>query len=259
MLDRNIEFKSVKLGGLPTICCTRTELAQVMVQDALQQKDSSRSLLPKLVFSTNGQGIALSAKSLEFQEAMSKADIIHADGMPIVLFSKLTRSPLPDRIATTDFFHDAAKFASDNQLNFFMLGANEHENKQAVINIKELYPNLNIVGSRSGYYTEEETDSICNEIVACKTDILWVALGKPKQEYWAVQNKEKLRGVTWIKTCGGLYSFLSGTAPRAPKWMQRLGLEWLFRVWQEPTRLAGRYISTNFIAAIQLLTKSDYK
>src|SRR5690606_21532896 len=102
-----------------------------------------------------------------------------------------------------------------------------------------------------------DNDRICAEIRTAKPDVLWVALGKPRQEFWCRENREQLRGIGWIKTCGGLYAFLAGDVPRAPLWMQKAGLEWLFRTFDDPGRLIWRYFATNPYAFFRLLTKTE--
>lgn len=242
-----------RLGGLETVRLTRAGLAQEMVRDCLEARRIGAAARPKLVFSSNGQGLALVRSSPEFMAVMSQADIVHADGMPVVAFSKMTKSPLPERIATTDFFHDAAAAAAKSGLRFFVLGASEDQNRRAVECMQRLYPDLQIVGRHNGFFTEAEEEAVLEKIVAARTDVLWVALGKPKQEYWSAKVRDKLPGVGWIKTCGGLYAFLAGDAPRAPGWMQRLSLEWFYRAVQEPLRLGPRYAATNLAAVLQLI------
>lgn len=242
------------VGGLVTASVTRRELAEVMVRDCRLARENLAEWLPRVVFSSNGQGIALAGQDAEFAATMAKADIIHADGMPVVFASRMTAHPLPERIATTDFFHDAAKAAEEQGLKFFILGAEEEQNRAATEEIAKMYPQLKIVGRRNGYFPAELDAEVCEEIRESGADVLWVALGKPRQERWAIENRQRLRGVGWIKTCGGLYAFLAGDAPRAPLWMQRCGLEWLYRAAKEPRRLAFRYIITNPYSLYRLLS-----
>ena len=247
------DLKRIRVGGFSTVIATRAELASQMSKECLAAR-VGRERPPRLVFSSNGQGIALAAENDTFARAMRAADIIHADGMPVVVASRLlTKSPLPERVSTTDFFHDAAREAVNAGLKFYFLGAKEAQNAAAVAAAEKMYPGLQIVGRRDGYFSAEDIDALCEEIVALRTDVLWVALGKPKQELWSVAHKDKLNGVGWIKTCGGLFSFLSGEVDRAPRWMQRLSLEWMHRMLREPGRLAGRYLMTNTLAAWRLL------
>jgi exopolysaccharide biosynthesis WecB/TagA/CpsF family protein len=248
------------LGGFPTAAVTRAELAAIMTRDCLAARAAADKPLPKLVFSSNGQGIALAAQDKCFHKAMMQADIIHADGMPVVFASRfLGAHRLPERIATTDFFHDAARAAAVAGLRFFILGGSETQNLNAVEAMKRLYPGIAICGRHNGYFPPEKNAEICREIVECGTDVLWVGLGKPKQEHWSVENRERLKGVGWVKTCGGLYAFLTDEVSRAPDWMQKAGLEWLYRTMQEPGRLAWRYLTTNVIAAYCLLSRSEWR
>jgi exopolysaccharide biosynthesis WecB/TagA/CpsF family protein len=177
---------------------------------------------------------------------MSQADIIHADGMSVVIASRLlTNRPLPERICTTDFFRNAAPAAVTAGLSFFLLGGSESQNKAACEAVQSQYPELRIAGRHHGFIDEQADERLCAEIVASRTDVLWVALGKPRQEFWSVRNRNRLAGVGWIKTCGGLFSYISDEVSRAPVWMQDRGLEWLYRAMQEPTRLTWRYLLTN--------------
>lgn len=249
-------FPRPLVGGFPTAALTRAQLAQVMVSDCLAARAARSTSRPRLVFSSNGQGIALAGQDTEFAQVMAAADIIHADGMPVVMASRLTRTPLPERIATTDFFHDAAQAAIASGLSFFMLGASEQQNAAAVAAIRRDYPALRIAGSHHGYFKDEDSGRICDLVNASGADVLWVALGKPRQERWCVANRERL-DVGWVKTCGGLYAFLAGDDPRAPEWMQRMGLEWVYRMLDDPARLGWRYLSTNPYAFYRLLRYTE--
>lgn len=253
MATSELEHPQVVVGGFNTISCTADELAGLMLKDCLAARAEQTPTSPKLVFSSNGQGLALAGKSPEFMDVMSRADIVHADGMPVVFASKMTAAPLPERIPTTDFFHNAARVAEPHGLRFFMLGAKEEQNVAAVDAILERYPDLNIVGRHHGYFTEDEDEAVCEMIRESRADVVWIALGKPRQEKWCLRNRDRLKGVGWLKTCGGLYAFLAGDVPRAPGWMQTAGLEWAFRMLDDPKRLAWRYLSTNPYAFYRLL------
>lgn len=243
------------LGGWPHVCLTRDGFAELMARDCLQAREAKIPLFPKLAFSMNGQALSLAATDTCFKDAMFQADYIQADGQSLVIASRyLCDEPLPEKIPTTDFFHNAAKVAEKEGLRFYILGASAEDNKRAIDNIKRQYPNLQIVGYRDGYFTKDDEDEICREIVELGTDVLWLGLGKPKEQIFCIRNKTKLAGVAWIKTCGGLFDFLSEKNSRAPEWMQNAGLEWLYRTAQEPRRLFWRYFTTN-IHTIYLLIK----
>jgi len=253
---RNEWADTVVVGGFPTIRLTRAELAAVMVRDCVANRRQPTTH-PKLVFSSNGQGISLAGTDRTFADTMSQADIIHADGMSVVIASRLlTHRPLPERICTTDFFHDAALAAVTAGLSFFLLGGNEAQNKAVCEAVQNKYPDLRIAGRHHGFVDEQEDDRLCAAIVASGTDVLWVAMGKPKQELWCVRNRRRLAGVGWIKTCGGLFAFLTNEVSRAPSWMQEWGLEWLYRTTQEPKRLAWRYLLTNPHSLYRMVRRS---
>jgi len=174
--------------------------------------------------------------------------------MPLVYFSRLKHeSPLPERVATTDFFHDAARVAEIHGMSFYLLGGEGAENARAARAVRRHYPGLRIAGARHGYFDPAEEGDIVAEIRDSGADVLWVGLGVPREQAFMVRNRSRLEGLTWIKSCGGLFNFLSGTRRRAPVWMQRAGLEWSFRLAQEPRRLAVRYALTNVHALYRML------
>lgn len=239
------KFPQVIVGGIATVSCTGTELANQMVHDCLESRKHPGETAPKLVFCTNGQGIALAGRSVSHMQDMSNADYVYADGMSVVFASRKTQFPLPERISTTDFFHDASIVAEQNDLRYYLLGSSEEQNSAAVAQINKQYPGVSIVGRFTGKVGVDFDEAICAEIRECKPDVLWVALGKPLQEQWCVRNQDRLHGVGWVIPCGGLYAFLAGDVPRAPSWMQQIGIEWLFRLAGDPKRLFWRYFWTN--------------
>jgi exopolysaccharide biosynthesis WecB/TagA/CpsF family protein len=247
-------MEKVLIGGLPITNLSREGWAACMVE--VCQKRISEDM-PKVVFSANGQVVAECYRNKEVKALITKADYLDADGQPLVFASKLlTKTPLPERVATTDFFHNAAQAAEEAGLRFYFLGATKENNQIAVNAIQKLYPRLQIVGHRDGYFTQAQEPAIIQHIHTVKTDVLWVGLGVPRQEEFVIRNKQALRGVGWIKTCGGLFDYFNPKTKRAPAWMQKSGLEWLFRMINEPHKYAKRYIITNPIALWVLLTQT---
>ena len=205
--------------------------------------------------SVNGQVISLCARDPSVAALFGAADSISADGQPMVALSRLfARTPLPERVATTDLFPAVAKLATKAGLSFYILGASERVNAKAVEEIRKAHPGLKIVGRRNGYFARDDEDALCAEIASLQPDILWISLGCPLEQQFVHRNLRKLAGVGIIKTAGGLLDFLSLEKPRAPSWMQRLGFEWLFRTMLEPKRLLMRYVTTNPHALYVLLT-----
>jgi len=248
------------IGGLPIISVTRFEFAEMMVRDWRLAKAAEKPFSPKVSFSANGELLSLNASSSEFAEVLEQADTIDADGQSLVLFSKFWPGPpLPDRIATTDFFHDAAAVAESHGISFYLLGATEEVITNTVVKVREMYPRLKIAGWRNGYFDLSEEKEIIEQIRATNPDIIWIGMGSPRQQNFCIRVRDQLAGVTWIKTCGGLFDFISGQHRRAPLWMQKIGFEWLFRLALEPRRLFWRYAFTNFHALYLMLIRSNQK
>ena len=228
-----------------------------MVDHGLTMQARGVSEPPRLAVSVNGQIISMYHADRSFRDLVNQADVLDADGMSVVFAARLrSRAGLPERVATTDFFHDVAELAQEVGLRFYFIGATEDQNARAVQSVRRLYPNLMIAGRRDGFFKPEEEAEICREIVAAGTDILWVGMGAPRQEAFAVRNRHRLQGVSWVKTCGGLFDFLSGQRRRAPSWMQRCGLEFVFRTLLEPKRLFWRYVTTSPQALYHMALKT---
>ncbi|HEY4075963.1 MAG TPA: WecB/TagA/CpsF family glycosyltransferase [Rhizomicrobium sp.] len=251
----NESYGEVMVGGLSTACLSRGGLARMMLHDCLDARASADSQ-PKLVFASNGHAIALAARDEAFRFVFKQADIIHADGQAAVFASRLlTRTPIPERSATTDFIHDACKVAVSHGLRFFLLGATEEANGETARVLRQTYPGLQIVGRRHGYFSRDEEEEICDEINLTLPDVIWVGLSVPLEYEFAVRNRTRLNA-GWLVTCGGCYNFITGAYKRAPRWMQATGLEWLFRLAREPKRLFWRYAVTNPLAIFLLLTRT---
>lgn len=232
------------LGRLPIAQTDLESSARGFIDEALARRGKGRR--PFYSTSANGQVLALCGKDPAFLALMRKADQIHADGMPMVLFSKLfSKTPLPERVATTDLVHKVAELAQEAGVSFYFLGASEEVNAGAVEEMRSRYPRLVFAGRRNGYFSRDEEDSVVANVNAAKPDILWIGLGVPLEQQFLDRNIDRLTGVGVVKTSGGLFDFISGRNSRAPRWMQAAGLEWLYRLWLEPRRLAVRYLTTN--------------
>jgi exopolysaccharide biosynthesis WecB/TagA/CpsF family protein len=244
-------YDRVVVGGLNTACVSRRQLGRLMVGDCLAARGGKRAA--KLVFASNGHAVALAALRPEFRRQLEQADLIHADGTPIVFASRLlTSTPVPERSATTDFIFDAADAAEQHGLKFFLLGSTEEINARCAENLRKAYPGVEITGRRNGYFPPGEEARICDEINRSGADVVWVGLGVPLEYEFCLRNKDRLK-VGWIVTCGGCFNFAAGDYVRAPHWMQKTGLEWLHRLWCEPKRLFWRYLITNPVAIAVLL------
>lgn len=233
----------------------RHETARAIVEEALKRRNLWR--YPAYLTSTNGE-VTYRCNFDETERALFlQADAIHADGMFHVFVSRLRGdTPLPERVATSDLFFDVAALAEISGATMFMLGATQKTNDAAVKAVKREFPKLDIVGHRNGFFEGlAEEIAACNQIAGLAPDILWVSMGVPREQKFVVRHRHRLSSVGVIKTSGGLFDLLAAANTRAPLWMRNAGLEWLWRTYQEPRRLAWRYIKTNPVALYLLLTK----
>ena len=168
---------------------------------------------------------------------LMNADFVTADGMPIVLLSRLLRRGLPARVTGADMVPAICRRCAEEGLKVYVLGGD----KDAVA---EAFAKLGVkclAGHDDAFVKlDEQQPEIVERINAAKPDILFVALGNPKQELWMGRNASKL-GVGAMVGIGGTFNFIAGKVKRAPKWMQKSGLEWIYRIIQEPGRLWRRY------------------
>jgi N-acetylglucosaminyldiphosphoundecaprenol N-acetyl-beta-D-mannosaminyltransferase len=245
-----------EIGGLPIAVIDRARSAELMVDVALARRGSSER--PLVFTSANGQVLSMCARDERIRDLFLDADLIHADGMPLVFVSRLFHeTPLPERVATTDLFHDVATVAQHRGARIYLLGAAKAVVTKTAQRVRELYPDLAVAGFDCGYLRREgDEDRVIAEINKAQPDILWLGLGAPNEQLFAARARDRLRNVGLIKTSGGLFDFISGKNTRAPEWMQRAGLEWAYRIYLEPRRLVWRYLVTNPHAVFLLLTRT---
>ena len=244
----------ITLGGLRIAVLDLEQTADFMINAVFPHRRVTR---PIYLTSANGEVLARCSTEPTTDQLFRSADLINADGQPLVAVSRL-KSPmrLPERVATTDLFHVVARKAEEANLSFYMFGADETENAVAVANVRKMYPKLRIVGHFHGYLRGDALRAKVDEINELAPDYLWVALGVPYEQAFVAEYTSRLTQVGVIKTSGGLFNFLSGSRARAPRWMQDAGLEWAWRIWLEPRRLFWRYLTTNPRALYLLFNKS---
>src|ERR1700739_3521366 len=233
----------ISLGGMRLAVLDIEQPANFMIDVFFPRRRVSR---PLYLTSANGEVLARCSTEPMTGRLFRAADLINADGQPLVTVSRLNSpTPLPERVATTDLFHVVARKAEAAGLTFYMFGADEDENAAAVANVRKLYPALQIIGHSHGYLRGAALRAKVDEINRLAPDYLWVALGVPYEQAFVDEFTPRLSNVGVIKTSGGLFNFLSGSRTRAPQWMQTVGLEWAWRIWLEPRRLFWRYFTTN--------------
>jgi N-acetylglucosaminyldiphosphoundecaprenol N-acetyl-beta-D-mannosaminyltransferase len=193
----------------------------------------------------------------EFRGMLDEADVVVADGMPLIWASCLQGTPLPQRVAGSSLVWSLASAAADRGRSLYLLGGDPGAADNAARVLKSRYPDLRIAGSdcpEMGFDKDpERIEEVLKKVLAAGPDIVYVALGSPKQERLIRQVRARLPHVWWLGV-GISLSFIAGDVRRAPRWIQKLGLEWLHRLVQEPGRLAKRYLVHGLPFAARLLT-----
>jgi exopolysaccharide biosynthesis WecB/TagA/CpsF family protein len=246
---------AVRVGGLPIAVMNRRQTALYTVDCAMSGKGHDRRCL--LHTTANGQVISLCASRPDVRRLFDEADLVSADGMSVVFASRMRcPSALPERVATTDTFHDVAVVAAERGATFYFLGGTQETVEGAARRARQLHPRLRLVGWHHGHFGRECDDEIGDEINAAAPDILWVGMGVPRQQEFIIGQRARWTRIGVAKTCGGLFDFLAGKNSRAPIWMQSAGLEWFYRAMLEPRRLGWRYLMTNPHAMYVMWTDS---
>lgn len=234
-------YESAIVGGIKTACVDRQQLVDILCE-IIENKE--RTVKPFCVSSTNGHSVSLYNKDKRTREIIDDVDLMHADGQSIIIFSKLfCVNKISERTATTDLFTDFGEL-SNTSLSHFLFGGEESLLNDCAQIISAKYSNFKVCGTHSGYFDEYQSMEIVKKINDARPDVLWVGLGKPKEQKFVHRFKHYLE-VPVIITCGGCYNYVTGDYKRAPELLQKLGLEWLHRMLSEPRKLFLRYLLTN--------------
>jgi N-acetylglucosaminyldiphosphoundecaprenol N-acetyl-beta-D-mannosaminyltransferase len=205
----------------------------------------------------NAAKVVNAQKDEALRESIVSCDIINADGQAIVWASRFLGKPLPERVAGIDIMANLVKLAAEKKYRIFFLGAKEDVVKQVVEVYTKMYGKDIIAGYRNGYFTKEEEQDVAKQIADSGASILFVAMSSPKKEIFLNTYKNLIQ-TPFIMGVGGSFDVVSGLVKRAPVWMQKWGLEWFYRVIQEPRRMWKRYLFGNS-EFIYLVVKEKWK
>lgn len=192
----------------------------------------------------NASKINLMNENKELADIVNECPLINADGQSIVWASRLLGYKVPERVAGIDLFIKIIEICAMKGYKPYFFGAKEEVVRTVVEKFKEQYPNLKTAGYRNGYFKDEESEEIATRINESGADILFVAFSSPKKEFW-IRKYQPIMRVPFAMGVGGSFDVVAGVTKRAPKWMQKCGLEWFYRFIQEPRRMFKRYIIGN--------------
>jgi len=232
------ETRRVEFLGCPVDCLTSGELLEELKSGILAKQP------PRVIQFVNANKVAMVRKDAAMGAMLTRADYVLADGQPMLPMAALLGLHIPERIDGIGLMHRLLGLASREHFSVYLLGARQEILEECVRRIGLDFPGARIAGYRNGYFKEQEISGIAAEIRAAAPDILFLGMGSPMKERLADEWKDEL-GARVIQGVGGSFDVMAGTVKRAPRWMQRCGIEWFYRVLQEPRRMFWRYVRTN--------------
>ena len=235
--------KAINILGVPVTPFSMEEAVSFLM-DRIAKK------MPTQVVTANAEIIMMARNDKRYGTLLQQADLVLADGAGTVWAGRTLRYEVPDRVAGFDLFEELIKKSAEEGIKLYFFGAAPGIAEAAKAKAEMLAPGVSIVGTRNGYFSETDIEEIIDEINASGAQILFAALGAPKQEYWLRDHAKQLRPLIRIGL-GGSFDVLAGKTTRAPHWMQKASLEWLYRLYKEPSRIGRMMALPRFVLAVQ--------
>jgi N-acetylglucosaminyldiphosphoundecaprenol N-acetyl-beta-D-mannosaminyltransferase len=220
--------------GMRLSLASKTEIVSVLTRSLL-----TPCQVPIVIFTANVDHVTRLAQNTDFQQSYRAADFATIDGMPLYWSLKFLGLQPSERVAGVDLCEALLHVAAQHNLRCFLLGSTTETLAAATKQLLAKFPGLGIVGTHHGYFSESQ--SLFQELARCNPDILLVGMGSPLQERWIAENMPHITAKI-ILTVGGAFEVFAGRVSRAPRVLQNLSLEWLWRLGHEPKRLWRRYL-----------------
>lgn len=201
---------------------------------------------PHKIFCPNVALFVWARSNPEMWRFYAECDLVTVDGMGIYFASRFLGTPLIESVSGVTLMFELIRRAPSAGYRIFLLGTTENILNQAVVNLRRDYPGINVVGVHHGFYQESDEGAIADQIRACDADIVFLAMSSPKKE-WFVKRQVARAGARVFLGVGGGIDIIAGVYKLAPRWIHNSGLEWCYRLIQEPRRLWKRYLFTNAI------------
>ena len=228
--------KAINILGVPVTPFSMEEAVSFLM-DRIAKK------MPTQVVTANAEIIMMARNDKRYGTLLQQADLVLADGAGTVWAGRTLGYEVPERVAGFDLFVELIKKSAEEGIKLYFFGAAPGIAEAAKAKAEMLAPGVSIVGTRNGYFSETDIEEIIDEINASGAQILFAALGAPKQERWMAVHEDRVQAL--MVGVGAAFDYEAGNIRRAPMWMQRHNLEWLYRLMQDPKRLFKRYFVTN--------------
>jgi N-acetylglucosaminyldiphosphoundecaprenol N-acetyl-beta-D-mannosaminyltransferase len=244
------QLPSIDFLSIPVAAVTMQQTVQ-LVDDCIQNDDHIQHAV------INAGKVVAMQKNKKLYDSVVNCDLINADGQSIVWAARLLGKHLPERVAGIDLMENLVALAHRKGYKCFFFGAKEEVVRRVTAMYASTYSPAIIAGYRNGYYTPDEEESIARQIGESGANILFVAISSPKKEIFVDSHKALLSKVNFTMGVGGSFDVIAGITKRAPRWMQKTGLEWSFRFIQEPGRMWRRYLIGN-LQFMRLVCKAKF-
>lgn len=217
------------------------QIDNLSMEETLQRVDSLiRAGRPHQQVVVNVDKLVKASGDAELRRIINDCDLVNADGMPVVWAARLLGKPLKERMAGIDLFEALMQRAAERGWRVFLLGAREDVVARVRAVYEQKYRGLTIAGHGNGYWSAQDEETVAEQVAASRADLLFVAISSPKKEQFLGRYQARMH-VPFAMGVGGSFDVAAGLVRRAPRWMQRAGLEWFYRFLQEPRRMFRRY------------------
>lgn len=246
------------LGTNARITILNTIIDVLNIQDTINLVEKYvQTKTPLHLMGVNADKINEVNDNARMKQIVNSCGVINADGASVILASKYLKKPLPERVAGVDLMQSLVALSEKKGYSIYLLGAKQSVVEKTAEVLLEKHPRLKIVGIHNGYFKEHDWPSISEEIKEANPDFVFVGITSPLKEY-LIEYLQDVGHASVFMGVGGSFDVISGNIPRAPIWMQKANLEWLFRVMQEPKRLFKRYFVGNW-AFVKEVFKEKHK
>lgn len=239
----------ISILGVLIDAVTRDE-AGIITENLI--KESNKSC--KMIFAPNVEFIMYAQKDKEFFDILKQSSLSTPDSIGVIIGAKLQKKSFPERIPGQSYFRKIIELSNEKGYSIYLLGGKPGIPEKAKENLEKIFPNVNIVGVHHGYFNENEEKEVIEEINKLQPNVLFVALGAPRQEKWIYNHRNELK-VDVATGQGGTYDYEAGKIKRAPVWVQKIGMEWFWRLCREPKRIKRQLVLPVYL--VKILFKKD--
>ncbi len=210
--------------------------AVTMAQTLAWVETAVAARIPRQICTANPEFVMAAQRDREFLELLNRADLVIPDGVGLLWAARRQGAFIPERVAGSDLIYRLAELGARHGWRLYFLGAAEGVAQRAAEALQARYPGLVVAGAFAGGPSQEDNTALVARVKAARPDVLMVAYGAPAQDKWIARNLNEM-GVPLSIGVGGSFDFVAGVVPRAPVWLQRLNLEWFYRLWKQPRRV----------------------